>query len=466
MSQIPADLLEKSPLITARGYQLWREMQQHPHAPIWRTVAGDRMQAEDLSHLNRYREALHAGRERCPTDVPPDHILAWLHAKRDKVADFRLRLPDGFKAEHHWQNIPTMSREDIATRLEYLIPDDADLEQMLVYRTAGTTGHALQVPHHVQAVTSYLPMIELALQQYGLQSDFSAGQVANFLVGAQVNTVTYATVLSAWQQAGFAKLNIHPNEWRKADDAQQFFSQLNPAMLTGDPISFSEMLRQQIPAQPRTLITTAVAMSNGLKQHLQEHYHAPVIDWYSLTETGPLAYACPLGHGYHQLPHDVFIEVLDAEGFPVSDRQVGEITVTGGRNPFIPLLKYRTGDWGRMDHTPCPCGDPMPNLLDLEGRVPVLFRAADNSIVNPVDLSRILRRFPFVQHSFRQLADRSCELIIRPIRNGSASEKQAVARALGELMGELPLDIRYDNELGNRSRGKVLPYQSELLLEE
>ena len=59
----------------------------------------------------------------------------------------------------------------------------------------------------------------------------------------------------------------------------------------------------------------------------------------------------------------------------------GEIAVTGGRNPFVPLLRYRTGDWGRLDYGRCPCGDRMPRLLDLEGRPPVVFRRPDGSPV-------------------------------------------------------------------------------------
>ena len=64
----------------------------------------------------------------------------------------------------------------------------------------------------------------------------------------------------------------------------------------------------------------------------------------------------------------------------------------------MPLLRYRTGDRGGMERRPCSCGDPTPRIVGFEGREIVLFRAADGSIVNPVDVGKVMRYHPFVQH--------------------------------------------------------------------
>jgi phenylacetate-CoA ligase len=187
-----------------------------------------------------------------------------------------------------------------------------------------------------------------------------------------------------------------------------------------------------------------------------------VIDWYSLTETGPLGYACPQGHGYHWLPHDVHLETLDGNGRPTTG--IGEITVTGGRNPFIPLLRYRTGDWGRIDFTPCSCGDPMPRLMELEGRSPVVFRAANGMRVTTQDVATVLRRYPLVQHRFVQNEDGACELTYRTLTSAAwpRGELEAELRAL------LHQDVLLleDAQLGNRGvADKVIPYASKMIEE-
>jgi len=288
--------------------------------------------------------------------------------------------------------------------------------------------------------------------------------VSCFLIGAQAHTVTYPTVLSAWNGAGFAKLNLRQSEWPSETSAQRYFRDMMPRLLTGDPISFSEMLRLEIPARPAALISTAVAMSAALRNKLRSAYECPVIDWYSLTETGPLAYLCRLGEGHHVLPHDVHVEALFSDGSPVPPGERGEIAVTGGRNPFLPLLRYRTGDYGRLECAPCECGDPTPRIFDLEGRAPVLLRAADGSAVNPVDLSRILRELPIVQHELRQHADLSCEIVIRAL--GTPPDREAIRDALRAALGDVRIEVRFDPQLGDRSEGKVVPYRSDFLLED
>ncbi|MBI2920038.1 MAG: phenylacetate--CoA ligase family protein [Planctomycetes bacterium] len=465
--RVDAALRARSPLITAAGARTLHALCEHPHAPRWNHAAGDRLQRADLDAVRKFADDLEARRgPRGPAPAPA--ILRWTASLAPRVPTFRDRIPAGFDLEAGWDAIPTMSREDVATRAGRLVPDDADLSRMIVYRTAGTTGHALLVPHDPRAAACYSPMLEFALRRHGLRPRFTDRMVACFLVGAQARTVTYPTVLSAWNGAGFAKLNLTAADWKAAGSPDRYFADLAPWFLTGDPVSFAEMLRTGIRHSPAALVTTAVAMSASLKKRLAKSCRCPVIDWYSLTETGPLGYACPRGRGYHVLPHDVHLEALDAAGRPVAPGARGEIAVTGGRNPFLPLLRYRTGDWGRLDFGRCPCGDPMPRLLDLEGRAPVVFRATGGSAVNPVDLSRVLREFPFVQHEFVQRRDLSCELTARPIPGVPRPMPAEVRAALRALLGpRAAVAVKFDAKLGSRAEGgKVEPYRSELLLED
>jgi phenylacetate-CoA ligase len=323
------------------------------------------------------------------------------------------------------------------------VPDDVPLDRLIIYRTAGTTGHPISVPHHPLAVRCYEPLIEFALERHGVVPNFEAASVACLLVGAQIRTYTYAAVLYNWQGAGFAKINLRATEWPREGSPQRYFTDMAPQFLTGDPISFSEMMRQQIDARPLALVTTSVAMSPNLKSRLQSQYKAPVIDWYSMVETGPLGYACPHGNGYHLLPHDIHVEVLRPDGRPANLGEYGEITVSGGRNIFAPLVRYRTGDFGQ----------------------PLLIRSADGTPVTTVDLSRLLREFPLLLHEFIQHTDGSCGLLARTIP-GAHIDVTQLAEALQRVLGGLPLEIRFDPALGDRSEGKAMPYRSELMLED
>lgn len=472
-SAIPEDIKERNPTITAAGLKMLRRLQEDRHAPLWNHRAGDRLSEEDLKSVSIFRTALarnrklHAQARASESDAIPEHIIDWVMDKRKKVPLFRDRVPLTDNLSSVWTRIPSMSREDIATRPEYLVPDDADLKKLIVYRTAGTTGHALLVPHSALSAAKYRPLKELALEQYDIRPEFNAENVACFLVCAQARTVTYATILADWQEAGFAKLNLSLPDWPAKESPALYFESMQPQLLTGDPISFSEMMRLDIKTRPLAMISTAVAMSPSLKERLQTHYNCPVIDWYSLTETGPIAYACKHGFGYHILPDDIFVEAIDKFGQEVPLGQTGEITVTGGRNPYLPLLRYRTGDWGRLELSPCSCGDTSPRLFDLEGRQPVLFRNSTGAAVNPVDISGVLRNYPLVQHEFCQQSDLSCNLELRPIA-GANIDDESLKKELSSLFGPaVKITIDINDRLGSRLNDqKLLPFRSEFLLED
>ncbi|MGV8042046.1 MAG: hypothetical protein AB2L07_18950 [Thermoanaerobaculaceae bacterium] len=109
-------------------------------------------------------------------------------------------MPPGLDLERDWPELPTTARTDVATRVWEAVPDDADLEPLIVYRTAGTTGHPLLVPHHARAVASYQVLLEHALGRHGVRLAPGEDDVACMLLGAQSRTVTYATTLPAWER--------------------------------------------------------------------------------------------------------------------------------------------------------------------------------------------------------------------------------------------------------------------------
>ncbi len=457
--------LERHPLIDERGLAMLRRLREDPDAPRFNHATGDRLRAEDLPVLERYRERIALERGPRPPGPPPPAILQRVAMWRETIPFFQGTLAASVDLERAWETLPTTSRADLAREPWEFVPIDAALDRMVIYRTAGTTGHPITVPHHPIAVRLYEPLLEHALERHGVKPEFGPDTVACFLVGAQIRTYTYAAVLSAWGQAGFAKLNIRQTEWPREGSQHRYFERLAPRMLTGDPISFSEMMRMDLPARPAALVSTSVAMSPKLKERLSARYRAPVIDWYSLVETGPIGYACRLGGAYHVLPPDVHIEALRPDGSTCAAGERGEIAVTGGRNPFGSLVRYRTGDWGRIDYEPCACGDSMPRLLDLEGRFPVLIRAHDGTPVSNVDLSRILREHPLLLHEFSQHGDAACELVCRALPNHHPDAGRIEAD-LRRVLGAVPLTIRFDDTLGDRVDGKVVAYRSELLLED
>ncbi|MGV8042044.1 MAG: hypothetical protein AB2L07_18940 [Thermoanaerobaculaceae bacterium] len=167
-------------------------------------------------------------------------------------------------------------------------------------------------------------------------------------------------------------------------------------------------------------------------------------------ETGPVACSCPAGE-LHVLPPDLHVEVVRPDGGPAAPGERGEVTVSGGRNPLLPLLRYRTGDFARMACEPCGCGDPAPRLLGLAGREPVLFRADDGTPVGAVDISRAPARAADPAARVRATRGRGLRAARRaPPRRGAARARRPRAGAAC-YPRRTPLDHRPWRSVSTRS---------------
>ncbi|MFZ5481641.1 MAG: AMP-binding protein [Myxococcota bacterium] len=387
----------------------WRGLREHPDAPPWSHDIGDRLVAGDLAAVEVFRASL--GRvARGFEDTPLERWRAtvpWLEREE-----------------------PTSSRADLATRVHLFVPTDADLDRMIRYDTAGTSGVALPIPSHPVATACSWVLIEEALRRWGIALDRGPDLVVAH-VNAQRRTWTFASSISQWGGAGFVKVNLQAGAWSPAR-ARAFFADVKPQLVTGDPVSFAEMLGWDLPVRPRALISTATTLSPAFAAELAARCGCPVIDWYSTTETGPVAATSP--RGLELLCPDLFVEIVDAEGRALPEGERGEVCVTGGRNPSLALVRYRTGDSAAL----------RDGVLEgFVGRRPVWWRAGDGCPVTPVDLAHVLHTTPVAAFSFGP-AGGGFELRVRPtartdverLREGFAAMLKAEVRVvIDEALG-------------------------------
>lgn len=133
------------------------------------------------------------------------------------------------------------------------------------------------------------------------------------------------------------------------------------------------------------MISGAQHLSRALRADLERTFDAPVLDIYGLHETRPVAVS-PDGGPFRLLPTRVHVEVVDPHGEPAGPRQRGELVITAGSNPLLPLVRYRAGDFGSLVSV-----EGRPAVDGLEGREDVVFAAADGTAVPCVDVTQLLQ---------------------------------------------------------------------------
>ncbi|MGE8279801.1 MAG: AMP-binding protein [Stenotrophomonas sp.] len=444
MNQGPHDG-ERYPTLSEAGRAMLHRMREHPAAPRYRNQSGNRLLAEEVEQLHAYeREILQAKFQWQPGAPPPwlDAFVANVHAQ---VPYFRARGP-----EMDFAQIAPTQRADLAADIAQFVPDPVPLQRMMNFRTTGTTGHPLVLPSHPLVAARYLAHHKRALARFGVCLQHGRGQMGVMLLGMQQRCFTYVSVTPTMDESGLAKINLYPDEWRHPDDRGTYIDALQPEVIAGDPISFATLLTLDLSHRPRALLSVSMALSVGLRQALEQRFECPVLDIYSMNEAGPLAVYDPACGGHVLLQPGMYVEVLDDDGAALPMGQVGEITLTGGFNFCLPLLRYRTGDQGAL----AMCGDT-PMIVGLQGRRPVRYRTAAGRWINNIDLTHALAGIPLSRFRVHQAADGSVRLHVPTAEAGHAAQSQAALQTT--LEGLSVQVVLMDAE------DKVLQYTTDLI---
>jgi len=438
---------QRYPLLTDDGRRLLKRLLEHPNAPRYNFQCGDQLAREHLERVRAYEAELNAAKNEWAFGETPAWVKGYAEMCLADVPFYRRRggAADDFFA------LPTCDRADLIREPWSFVPDWQPLDEMIVYDSSGTTGRSLLVPSHPEVSAKYLPALRAALRRHGITLEGGPGRVAILTICAQNSTLTYASVSSFLDEAAYVKINLNPNDWRDADDPARFIDSCDAEIYSGDPISFAALMKLNLKTRPKAMLSSAMTLLPGLQRELEAHFHCPVMDVYSLCESRFIA--TRVGDAFEIIPHDIFVEILDADGNLCQPGARGEIVLTGGRNPFQPLLRYRTDDYAAMEFR---AGKPV--LAQFEGRQPTMFIDTQKRVVNNINVTHALRAFPIAQFSLHQFADGSLLLRMR----GPGVDEAAVREALLKLFGrDQALNIAELNDDDARE-GKVIQYTTDI----
>lgn len=436
---------ERFPLLSADGRRFLHAMRQHSAAPAWNWPNGEQLDEQGLSRIQNFVTALHSTPVFGP-DKLPDWLPSLVDFCLDDVPFFRSKVAPGTP----FYQIPSCSRDDLAAGVWQFVPDSQSLDQLIVFSSSGTTGHPARFPTHPYTAACGIPLLEHALAPSGISFPRGVGQMALTNIAAYPGAYTTAIVMAYLQEAGCIRVNLHEADWRQQTDRRTFLDHWSAPIMLGDPIAFTALRHVGIEKPPHVMVSSILSMSDALANELTKTYNCQVLDLYAMTEAGIIAVRTPAGHKI--LPSDLYVEILDTEDKPCPPGVRGEVTLTGGRNPFTPLLRYRTGDYASLTWV-----GQQPYLVDLEGREPIVFRGEHDREVHSMEVSRALRQFPLVQFQLHQQADRGFRFSYRGVVN-----EEEIRTSLFDLLGRPKRLELSELPAATGKRVKVLQYTSAL----
>lgn len=140
--------------------------------------------------------------------------------------------------------------------------------------------------------------------------------------------------------------------------------------LVGIPGQLLRLARLHPELHPETVLLSGDYVPESVCRELRSVWGSEIFHHWGMTETGyGGGVECGAHAGSHLRHGDLLLEVVEPQtGKPVPDGTYGELVLTTLVRRGMPLIRYRTGDIGRLLMEPCGCGDRLPRLDKVIGR--------------------------------------------------------------------------------------------------
>lgn len=254
-----------------------------------------------------------------------------------------------------------------------------------------------------------------------------------------------------------ARVNLDASAWRAAGDRERWLAEHDPQVVSTSTLPLVHLLdlaEAGLALHPLAVVNGATHVTPAVRRRVHDVWGAPLLDLYGLRETGPVAVAGEDAPGHVVVDRRVHVEVLDPAGRPVAPGERGEVVVTVDENPYLPLLRYRTGDHAALGST----ADGRPVLLGLEGRAAVRYLDASGVARPSVDATQVLQAAGLVAWHVHQ--DAAGGVLLRAVAPDVLAA-QAAARAVRDWLGrDVALDVLDD--VADLGPGKPARWSSDV----
>jgi len=200
------------------------------------------------------------------------------------------------------------------------------------------------------------------------------------------------------------------------------------------------------------------------REKIAAYFGVPVADGYGSRDAGFIGHQCPQGR-MHLTAENVFVEIIEKDqpveveddtSRPKREGPCGEIVVTHLDAYGMPLIRYRTGDLGRLSPGRCCCGRGLP-LMDLvKGRTTDFLYLPDGNVRHALSIIYPLRETPGISR-FRVVQNDDYAVVIEVVCDERVARitAQSVSQRVRPVIGEqVPLEVRFVDRIDPAASGK------------
>ena len=351
--------------------------------------------------------------------------------------------------------LPLLSKDDIRSCIGAMVWHEAP-GGLILYSTGGSTGEPLRffIDRRRQAFDQAARF--RAHRWFGVEP----GDRQLYLWGSPIEW-TRTDSIRRWRDRLFnhrllSAFDMSPERLDKYLDA---WDQFQPVSLFGYPSSIALFVdhakrrrrKLDLRALKAVFVTGEVCLPAD-RDAIADYFAVPVADSYGSREAGFITHQCPSGH-HHITAENVIVEIVHNDvQVPVGD--TGEIVITHLDAYAMPMIRYRTGDIGRLKPGRCICGRGLPMMDVVQGRTTDHLRMPDGTVKHALSIIYPLRELNAVRR-FRVVQEANGTVTIDVVADRAGVTRENIASAVRPVVGtDLSLDVRIVDDIPTLDSGK------------
>ncbi|WP_291323121.1 hypothetical protein [Desulfonatronospira sp.] len=354
--------------------------------------------------------------------------------------------PEEIKDLEDISKLPVLTCEDVRTAGEELISSKYPKSKLIHGHTSGTTGSPLSCYWDKQTCV-YNNAVDWRQKLWG---GVKYGDGIALLLGRTI-VPTNKTTPPFWQHD-----RIHNMLWMSSFHLSEeylthFFKKLNqyrPAGIEGYPSTvyilarYLKKIGQKFPV--KAVFTSSETLLPLQRELIEEHFQAPVFDFYGMAERVAFAGHCPEAHEYHLSFEFALNETIDNDGNPVEPGKEGYLVGTSLLNFGMPFIRYKTSDVTAINTEQCNCGRHMPRFTGVTTKDEDIVVTPEGKLISSSVLTHPFKPLDAVQES--QIIQEKIDLLrIKIVPREDYTEKDS-AHLIAALSQRVGLSMRIELE--------------------
>ena len=372
-----------------------------------------------------------------------------LPAPEDAIRETLAGIPPVDKATYRERNADFLAR-------------DAAGAQLIRVNTSGTTGSALPIWLTPERIAEGYAAVWRQRRGFGVQiEDPQMTFAGQMIVPLSQRRPPFWRQNWYGRQTLFSVYHMSPANLAAYVDAihrtEARYVQGYPSALHLVGRALLDAGRPLPPGRISAVFTSSESLLAFQREAIEKGFGAPARDHYAATEQVVSMTACAL----NRLHVDMEFCLVEVEIEEESDEWVrGPLLVTGLGNDAAPLFRYRIGDVGTRSRTPCPCGRPGDNFLEIDGRIEDYVVTPDGRMVGRLD-HVFKSQYDVAEAQIVQDTKEAITVFVTPRASYSAaSQKKLLSEIRARLGDDIRIDVRLTDAIPREPNGKFRAVKS------